>query len=83
MDFISGLETPTIELFSMSSLIKLLFIVIIVGYILYSFMLTLRVRILSDTVNTPSNTFAKTLAYSHLLVSLVGGLFALILVLVG
>lgn len=82
-DFITGLEAPDVSFLTTTGIMKLLFIVLIAGYILYSFLMTLRVRVLSDSVNTPSNSFTKMVAYSHLLISLIGGLFALILILLG
>lgn len=82
-DFIVGLNSPDVSFLSSDGILKLLFIVLIAGYILYSFLMTLRVRVLSDSVNTPSNNFTKMVTYSHLLISLIGGLFALILILLG
>lgn len=60
---------------------KLLFFVVIVFYVLYAFLLTLRVRILADTVDTKFNYLAKTLTYIHLIVVLVGSFLALIVLL--
>ncbi len=81
MDFLSGLDTPGIEFLGFNFIFKLLFFVIIVGYALYSFLLLLRVRILSDTVDTPHNKMVQILAFAHLALSLVGGFLAMILVL--
>ena len=81
MDFMSGLETPGIEFLGLNFVFKLLFFIIVVGYALYSFLLLLRVRILSDTVDTPNNKMVQFVALAHLGLSLVGGFLAMILVL--
>lgn len=60
---------------------KLLFFVVIVFYIFYAFLLTLRVRILADTLTLPNNKFAQTISYIHLVVVLIGSFLALALLL--
>lgn len=83
MDFIEGIKTIEFSGGSISGIFKLLFLVIIVGYILYVCILTLRVRILADTVQTPSNSTAKAISYIHLLISIVGSALAVLLILLG
>lgn len=80
MDFISNLNTPTISILSFNFVFKVLFFVILVGYALYAFLLLLRVRILSETVDTPHNKLVQLLSYANLGISLVGGFLAMILV---
>jgi hypothetical protein len=81
MEFLDGLVTPDVQFFGLNLIFKLLFFVIIVGAILYSFLLMIRVRILSDTIQAPLNRLALSLTYIQLLVSLIGGFLALIVIL--
>lgn len=83
MDFLDGINTISIGVQSMPSIFKLLFLVVIFGYVIYSLLLTVRVRILNDTVKSSGNSGTLVLSYIHLLVSIVGGLFSVILILVG
>ncbi|MCA9376989.1 hypothetical protein H6763_03055 [Candidatus Nomurabacteria bacterium] len=83
MNFLDGLSgpTPSVSFLGINFVFKLLFFVLLVGYILYSFLLLLRVRILADTIKTPHSgkvMFATTI---HLLISLIGGFLAMILIL--
>ncbi len=80
MDFITDLNTPTVSILGFNFVFKLLFFVILAGYALYAFLLLLRVRILSETVDTPHNKFVLLLSYANLGISLVGGFLAMILV---
>lgn len=83
MDFINGINTIEFGVGSLNGIIKLLFLVLAFGYIVYVFLLTLRVRILSETVKTPSNSTAKLISYIHLFLAVVGSLLAVILILLG
>ncbi|KKR06444.1 MAG: hypothetical protein UT34_C0001G0485 [candidate division WS6 bacterium GW2011_GWF2_39_15] len=83
MDFLDGINTINWPIAGTEGVFKLLFLVIIFGYVIYSFLLTLRVRILNDTVKTSSNKTMLLLSYIHLLLAVVGGLFSVILILVG
>lgn len=83
MDFIKDINTIEFGMGSLSGIIKILFLVIAFGYLIYVFLLTLRVRILADTVQTPSNVTAKLISYIHLFVAVVGSLLAVILILLG
>lgn len=60
---------------------KLLFFVVVIFYVFYAFLLTLRVRILSDTLNLPNNRLASSLTYFHLIIVLVGSFLALVVLL--
>ena len=81
MNLLDGLITPQIDLFGFNIVFKLLFFIIIVGYIFYAFLLLLRVRILSDTVSTKNNKFVQLLVFAHLIVALLGGFLAMIVIL--
>ena len=81
MDFISGITTPSIGNFGFSFLFKILFACLFAFYALYSFFLTLRVRILADTVSTPLNKKILLLSYAHVGMVLIGGFIALMLIL--
>jgi TRAP-type C4-dicarboxylate transport system permease small subunit len=83
MDILNNINTMQITFWGASGILKALFLVVIFGYVIYTILLTLRVRILADTVKTPSNKIARILAYLHLLIAVVGSFFAVILILLG
>ena len=62
MEFIDGINTPEFDFLGINLVFKLLFFVILVGYVFYAFLMLLRVRILGDTVATQYHKFAQTLA---------------------
>ncbi len=73
---------PTGIVFGFSFLFKIIFSVLLILYIAYSFFLALRVRILADTVKTPSNSSLKRLAFFHLYAVIVIGFIALFLIII-
>ncbi|MCA9374851.1 hypothetical protein KC622_00810 [Candidatus Dojkabacteria bacterium] len=81
MDFLEGINTPDIKLFGLNTVFQLLFFVVLVGYVFYAFLLTLRVRILADTVSVKYSKIVKSVTIVHIVVALVGGFLALILIL--
>jgi hypothetical protein len=83
MDILGGIGTIEFGFGSVASIIKLLFLVIAFGYLMYVFLLTLRIRILADTVQTPSNGSTKIASYAHLLIAIAGSALSVILILVG
>lgn len=83
MDVLDAIGPSEISIVGVGFVFKLLFILIFTGYLSYAFMLTLRIRILNDTVKTDTNGFVRMLTYIHLLVALIGSLFGIILVLLG
>ncbi len=83
MDVLDGIGPGEVGIFGVGIIFKVLFILIFTGYLGYAFMLTLRIRILNDTVKTDTNGFVRLLTYIHLLVALIGSLFGVILVLLG
>ena len=66
--------------FNMLSILKLPIVVILIGNILFSFLLFIRVSILADTFKTPQNKIVKTLVLLYMLVVLVGTLLSLLFV---
>ncbi len=62
--------------------LKLLGAVILLGYFVYAILLSLRVRILADTVRTPFNGTMRFLSALHVILALIGGVVALLLILV-
>jgi hypothetical protein len=82
MDYLGGISTPDLGNFGFALIFKILFAVLFACYVLYSFFLTLRVRILAETVDTPLNKKVLMLSYAHIGIVLVGGLIALMLILV-
>lgn len=83
MDLFNGITTIEFGNGGVTWIIKLLFLVLATGYLLYVFLFTLRVRILADTVKTPNNGVARLLLYTHLLIAVFGCALAVILILVG
>jgi hypothetical protein len=81
MEFLTGLNGPGLEVIGINWVFKLLFVTLVVGYIIYSILLVLRVRILSDTIETIATTTVKLMTTGHLLLSFVGGFLAMIVIL--
>jgi hypothetical protein len=83
MDLITeaGIE-PTGIVFGFSFLFKIVFGLMLILYIAYSYFLALRVRILADSVKTPWNKRLQRLAFFHLYAVIVVGLLALLLIVV-
>jgi len=61
-----------VDIFSFDLLFKIIAGILLIYYVFYCFMLILRVRILSDTVETQFNRVVKGLAVMHTLVVIVG-----------
>ncbi len=70
------------DIFSLNilSILKIPIILILLGNILFSILLFLRVRILADTFKTPQNKIVKMLMGVHILVVIVGTLLSLLFV---
>lgn len=83
MNFLEGIGTIEFGASSVAGIIKILFLVVAIGYLIYVFLLTMRVRILADTVKTPSNGTAKLVSYAHLIFAVIGSALAVILILLG
>lgn len=81
MDYVNELNQTGVEVLDINFAYKLLFFILILGYLFYAFMLTVRVRILSETVKAPYNNFAVTISYIHMIVAIIGGFLALLVIL--
>lgn len=63
-------------------MLKLVGAVILTGYFIYSILLSLRVRILADSVKTPFNGTMRFLSTLHVIMVLIGGAISILLILV-
>jgi len=80
-DFLNNLGgSSSILSFDILSLLKLPIILVLIGNILFSLLLFLRVRILADTFKTPQNKIVKTIILLYMLIVLVGTLLSLLFV---
>ncbi len=66
--------------FNITSLLKVPIILVLIGNILFSLLLFLRVRILSDTFKDPQNKIVKTVTLLYMAIVLVGSLLSLMFV---
>jgi predicted membrane protein len=66
--------------FDILSILKIPVILVILGNILFSTLLFLRVRILADTFKTPQNTIVKQIVALHIIMIIVGTLLSLLFV---
>lgn len=82
MDY-SILDINTIGMADFSWLIKIPFVVIIIGLIFYNMMMLLRIRILADTVDSSENPSIKKIAYVYTIFSVILSLISLVLILLG
>jgi hypothetical protein len=83
MDFIGGISGPSIAILSIAGMFKILFLVLVLGYILYNIFLALRVRILHDTVKNKAESMTPIFSYLNLMITFIGGFLVVILILVG
>jgi hypothetical protein len=83
LTLLEGIGLQNGSLLSLPFLVKLILLAVLVGYLVYSFLLTLRIRILDETLQTRSNSFVRMIAYAHLFFALIGTFFAVILILLG
>lgn len=68
---------------NLGDVLKLPMIVILIGNVLYSFMLVLKIKILADTIESDSNKKIKSLVYINMLVSIVVGILATFIIILG
>ncbi len=64
----------------MNFILKILFAVIIVGFILYSVMIALRTRIVANTVRTGKSGFVRKLTVLNVVVTILLGTLAILLI---
>lgn len=70
-----------IEILTVKNAFRLLVFVIMFGYIVYSLLLALRIRILSQTLKTKISKSISTLGYAHFVIVLLSGLVIGIMIL--
>ncbi len=68
---------------NLGDILKFPLIILLIANIFYSLMLVLKVKILSDTVDSYGNGRIKILVYLNLVISVLMGLIATILILLG
>jgi len=64
-------------------ILKIPLVIALVGILLYSFLLVLKVKILVDTIDSEGNKKMLLLAYGNLLVSLAATIIGTIIILLG
>jgi len=79
---ISGNASDSIKL-GIISLLKLPLIIILFGNVFFATLLILRIRILSETFETSDNKLIKYIVFFYLFVSIIGGIIALLFLLIG
>ena len=80
-DFLNNLGgSSSILSFDILSLLKLPIILVLIGNILFSLLLFLRVRILADTFKTPQNKIVKIVTLLYIAIVLLGSLLSLMFV---
>ena len=80
-EFAKNINRPDLGFFGVNFVFKTLFFIVVLFYVLYSFLMLLRVRILSDTVETPYNRIVQLIVLGNLILALVGGFLAMMLIL--
>ena len=82
MEFLDGISGPQFDAsLGVPLVFQILYFVLLTGYVLYAFLLTLRIRILAETVQVGPNKLVTTLVYGHLIVSIIGSFLAFIIAL--
>lgn len=80
-EFLNSLGTGSdIISFNIASLLKVPIILVLIGNILFSLLLFLRVRILADTFKDPQNKIVKTVTLLYMAIVLLGSLLSLMFV---
>lgn len=74
------MSSSDVSLVSFAIFFKLALLLGILVFSAYAFLLMKRVKILSETIFTPSNSFVKLLTVINIFVILIGGLIAVILI---
>lgn len=68
---------------NIGDLLKVPLIMLLLGNIFYSVMLVLKIKIMIDTIESESNSKIKALVYINLLISVIIGIFATLIILLG
>ncbi|MDY0097541.1 MAG: DUF5657 family protein [Candidatus Dojkabacteria bacterium] len=79
-EIFSNTWQPTINL---GDILKIPLVIILVGVLLYSFMLLLKVRILVDTINSEGNFKMKALVSINLFITIFATIIGTIIILLG
>lgn len=80
-EFLNSLGTGSdIISFNIASLLKVPIILVLIGNILFSLLLFLRVRILADTFKDPQNKIVKMVTLLYMAIVLLGSLLSLMFV---
>lgn len=74
------LSSTDASLFNFAILFKIALFLGILVFTIYAYLLLTRVKILSDTIFTPANSFVKLLTVINIFVILIGGLIAIIII---
>ena len=84
MDIYTNLFT-TLPSFSLNlgDILKIPFVIFLIANVFYSFMLVLKVKILTDTVDSENNGKVRGVVYINLAISLITMIIATILILLG
>ena len=82
IETLNNLSFGSGDIFSLNilSILKIPIILILLGNILFSTLLFLKVRILADTFKTPQNKIVKIIMGVHIIVIIVGTLLSLLFV---
>jgi len=82
MDMLTGLGGPTFDIsIGITLIFQILYFVLLTGYVLYAFLLTLRIRIISETVEIGNSKAIMTIVYLHLVIAIIGSFLAFLLAL--
>ena len=69
--------------FKLSSLFKFPLAIILIGNLLFSILLFLRVRILADTFESSSNGIVKTIVGGYIALTVIGSIVTVLFLLIG
>ena len=64
----------------MNFILKILFSVLVISFVVYSFMIALRTRIVANTVKTEKTHWVTKLTYLNVILTLVLGAIAVLLI---
>jgi len=64
----------------MNFILKILFVVLVSGFVIYSFMIALRTRIVSQTVTTKKAPWLVRATYINVVFTIILGLLAILLI---
>lgn len=68
---------------NLGDILKIPLVIVLIGVLLYSFMLLLKVRILVDTINSEGNFKMKTLVSFNLFITILATILGTVIILLG